>query len=105
MALSVRWHFSWSIITPYEASKSNADVLPEFPKSQLLPQCQAVFVCLQGMAEKVDTSQIGTPEFSQSMLKVLTQESYSQAAKSLSAKIRAHKRTPVQQAGGAGTSH
>ena len=60
---------------------------------------------MQGMAEKIDPAQVGSPAFSQALLKVLTQESYSQAAKALSAKIKAHKRTPVQQAGGMGSSH
>lgn len=53
------------------------------------------------MAEKISPAEAGGPAFTEALLKVLTQESYSQAAKALSAKIRAHKRTPVQQAGGA----
>ena len=57
------------------------------------------------MAEKVSPSQIGSPEFSQALLKVLTEDRYSQAARALSRKLRAHKRTPVQQAGGTGTPH
>ena len=61
-----------------------------------------MFTSMQGMAEKVDPAEVGSPAFSQALLKVLTQESYSQAAKALSVKIRAHKRTPVEQAGGKG---
>lgn len=68
-------------------------------------QCRPVLTCTQGMAEKVSPSQIGSPGFSQALMKVLTEDSYSQAARALSRKIRAHKRTPVQQAGGMGTSH
>lgn len=43
---------------------------------------------------------MGSREFIDTIRKVLKQDSFAHAAKALSAKIRSHKRTPVQQAAG-----
>ena len=52
------------------------------------------------MAEKISLPQPGSTAFHDALLKVLTEERYMRAAQALSVKIRAHKRTPVQQAAG-----
>ena len=48
----------------------------------------------------MDPSKIGTPAFREALVKVLTQPRYTDAARSLSVKIRARKRTPLQEAAG-----
>lgn len=52
------------------------------------------------MAERISLPQPGSTTFYDALLKVLTEERYTRAAQALSVKIRAHKRTPVQQAAG-----
>ena len=58
--------------------------------------------CLQGMAVKLRLSNLkaGNHEMLDGITRVLTDGNYTLAAKALSAKIRSHRRTPVQQAGG-----
>jgi hypothetical protein len=55
---------------------------------------------LQGMAERISLPQPGSTAFYDALLKVLTEARYTRAAQELSVKVRAHKRTPVQQAAG-----
>jgi hypothetical protein len=54
----------------------------------------------QGFGLQVDASQIGTPAFEAAIMQVLEDPKYSQAAKVASVRLRARKRTPVQEAAG-----
>ena len=62
---------------------------------------------VQGMAVKLRLSNLkaGNHEMLDGITRVLTDGNYTLAAKALSAKIRSHRRTPVQQAGGERPSH
>ena len=55
---------------------------------------------MQGFGLQVLPSQISEPAFLAAILEVLTTPSYSDIAQAMSVKIRARKRTPVQEGAG-----
>ena len=57
-------------------------------------------VSMQGFGVQVLPSQISEPAFLAAILEVLTTPSYSDIAQAMSVKIRARKRTPVQEGAG-----
>ena len=59
-----------------------------------------VCTCMQGYGVRVDPMQVGTPALEAAILEVLADPKYSQAARAVSARIRARKDTPLQEAGG-----
>lgn len=67
-----------------------------------LKQSANIAAVAQGMAVKLRLSNLkaGNHEMLDGITRVLTDGNYTLAAKALSAKIRSHRRTPVQQAGG-----
>ena len=69
---------------------------------EALKQCTDAAAFVQGMAVKLRLSNLkaGNDEMLKGITRVLTDGNYTLAAKALSAKIRSHRRTPVQQAGG-----
>ena len=54
----------------------------------------------QGFGLRVDVSQIGTPAFEAAIVQVLNNPWYTEAARAASVRLRAQKRTPVQEAAG-----
>ena len=70
--------------------------------SILLRQCADAAAHVQGMAVKVRLSNVkaGNHEMLDGITRVLTDGNYTLAARALSTKIKSHRRTPVQQAGG-----
>lgn len=60
-----------------------------------------VVYSLQGFALRVRHSDIGTEAFPAALTELLGNGSYAAAAKAISVKLRARKRTPVQEAVGA----
>lgn len=77
--------------------KSNVD-LPSTYESCAITLM--MFKTLQGFGEQISHLQIGTPAFREALLRVLTDPIYTRAAQTLSVKLRARKRTPVQEAAG-----
>jgi hypothetical protein len=62
---------------------------------------EGVRCALQGFGVQVSPLETGKPEFREALLEVLTNPKYTVAAHAMSAKIRARKNTPVQEAAGA----
>ena len=62
---------------------------------------EGIRCALQGFGVQVSPLETGKPEFREALLEVLTNPKYTVAAQALSAKIRARKNTPVQEAAGA----
>ena len=60
-----------------------------------------IFRALQGFGVQVSPLETGKPEFREALLEVLTNPKYTTAAQAMSAKIRARRNTPVQEAAGA----
>ena len=56
--------------------------------------------CVQGFGVRVSPLQAGTPAFMGAIMEVLRNPQYTAAAQALSAKIKARKNTPVQEAAG-----
>ena len=56
--------------------------------------------CVQGFGVRVSPLQAGTPAFTDTIMEVLRNPLYTAAAQALSAKIKARKDTPVQEAAG-----
>ncbi len=48
----------------------------------------------------MDLHQVGKPAFKEALIEVLTDPKYTATAQAMSVKIRARKRTPVQEAAG-----
>lgn len=55
---------------------------------------------VQAFGVQVDAANIGTPAFEAAIMQVLEAPKYRQAAKVVSVRLRARKRTPVQEAAG-----
>ena len=75
--------------------------------SAVLEQSANIAVYVQGMAVKLRLANLkaSNHEMLDGITRVLTDGNFTLAAKALSAKIRSHRRTPVQQAGGERPSH
>jgi UDP:flavonoid glycosyltransferase YjiC (YdhE family) len=54
----------------------------------------------QGFGLQLSPSQLSTPAFREAIIEVLTNPKYTRVAQSLAVKIKARKRTPVQEAAG-----
>ena len=62
--------------------------------------CKFHSVITQGFGLRVSPSQLGKPAFKEALMEVLINHKYTAAAQAMSAKIRARKNTPVQEAAG-----
>lgn len=60
-----------------------------------------ITVVLQGMGVRISHKDIFMPKFGEAIRKVFQDPSYGAAAELISRKLRARKRTPVQEAAGA----
>ncbi|CAL5226014.1 g8820 [Coccomyxa viridis] len=55
-------------------------------------------IVAKGLGVRVDLHQVGKPAFKEALIEVLTDPTYTATAQAMSVKIRARKRTPVQEA-------
>lgn len=71
------------------------------PKSTTQGQpCKIHSIFTQGFGVRISSSQLGKPAFKEALMEVLINPKYTAAAQAMSAKIRARKNTPVQEAAG-----